>query len=107
MDLKLYHFVNNLTVIQVNSMEISPDGQLLAACGYQHIRMFDAQGGSGGANPVVNYEGVSKNVMEVGFQEQSKWMYTAGEDGTVKIWDLRARNLQCQKLYQVKKDGMC
>ena len=51
---------------QVNALQISPDGQLLAACGYQHIRMYDVHGVS--ANPVVNYEGVSKNVMDVGFQ---------------------------------------
>lgn len=40
---------------QVNAMEISPDGQLLAACGYQHIRMYDVN--SNKANPVVNFEG--------------------------------------------------
>lgn len=51
---------------QVNALDISPDGQLLAACGYQHIRMYDVHGHS--TNPVVNYEGVSKNVMDVGFQ---------------------------------------
>ena len=26
---------------QVNALDISPDGQLLVACGYQHIRMFE------------------------------------------------------------------
>ena len=26
-------------------------------------------------------------------------MYTGGEDGTVKIWDLGMRNLQCQRIY--------
>ena len=40
---------------QVNAMEISPDGQLLAACGYQHIRMFDVHNTK--PNPVVNFEG--------------------------------------------------
>merc|ERR1712088_1142621 len=83
---------------QVNAMEISPDGQLLAACGYQHIRMFDVHNTK--PNPVVNFEGVSKNVMAVGFQEEGRWMYTGGEDGTVKIWDLRMRNLQCQRIFQ-------
>jgi len=83
---------------QVNALEISSDGQLLAACGYQHIRMYDVMGGN--ANPVVNYEGVSKNIMDVGFQAYGKWIFTAGEDGTAKIWDPRARNLQCQKVYQ-------
>jgi len=83
---------------QVNAMEISPDGQLLAACGYQHIRMFDVHNTR--PNPVVDFEGVSKNVMAVGFQEEGRWMYTGGEDGTVKIWDLRMRNLQCQRIFQ-------
>ena len=59
---------------QVNAMEISPDGQLLAACGYQHIRMFDVNNTK--PNPVVNFEGVSKNVMAVGFQDEGRWMYT-------------------------------
>ena len=48
--------------------------QLLAACGYQHIRMFEVSSNKG--SPVVNYEGVSKNVMGVGFQEEGRWMYT-------------------------------
>ena len=39
---------------------------MLAAGGYQHIRMFDLT--SGDLNPVVNYGGISKNVMTVGFQ---------------------------------------
>lgn len=84
---------------QVNALALDPaDGQLLAAAGYQHIRMFDVN--SNNASPVVNYEGVSKNVMAVGFQEAGRWMYTGGEDGTAKIWDLRMRNLQCQRIFQ-------
>ncbi len=77
----------------------------MAACGYQHIRMYDVLGGGGpgggaaAGGAVVNYEGVSKNVMDVGFQDQGRWIYTGGEDGTVKIWDPRARNLQCQRAY--------
>lgn len=84
---------------QVNALEISPDGQLLAAAGYQHIRMFDVHG-SNSSGPVVNYEGVSKNVMSVGFHEASQWMFTGGEDGTARTWDLRMRNLQCQCVFQ-------
>jgi len=84
---------------QVNALEISPDGQLLAAAGYQHIRMFDVHG-SNSSGPVVNYEGVSKNVMSVGFHEGSQWMFTGGEDGTARTWDLRMRNLQCQCVFQ-------
>lgn len=84
---------------------------MIAAAGYQHIRMYDLA--SGNPNPVINYEGVSKNVTGLGFQvsnycnkqksvwnkaitlaycifqEEGKWMYTGGEDLSARIWDLR------------------
>eukprot|EP00795_Rhopilema_esculentum_P009054 gene9054-16700_t len=84
---------------QVNALEITPDKQLLAAAGYQHIRMYDVT--SGNPNAVVNYDGISKNVTAVGFQEDGKWMFTGGEDCSVRIWDLRSRSLQCQHIFQV------
>jgi len=31
---------------QVNSLEVAPDGSMLAAGGYQHIRMFDLTSGN-------------------------------------------------------------
>ena len=55
--------------------------------GYQHIRMYDLN--SNNPNPVINYEGMSKNVTAVGFHEEGKWMYTGGEDNSARIWDLR------------------
>ena len=57
------HFVTLLTIFltlplnKLPLMEISPDGQLLAACGYQHIRMFDVHNTK--PNPVVNFEGMN------------------------------------------------
>ena len=66
--------------------------------------MFDVHG-SNSSGPVVNYEGVSKNVMSVGFQEASEWMFTGGEDGTARTWDLRMRNLQCQCVFQAGTPG--
>ena len=38
---------------------------------------------------VMDYDGISKNVTAVGFCDTGKWMYTGGEDGTARIWDLR------------------
>ena len=86
--------------------------------------MFDLT--SGNLTPVVNFEGISKNVMTVGFQvgeklnlgqvktwfevliaaceigsdcnlqAEGRWMFTGGEDCTARIWDLKMRNLSCQ-----------
>lgn len=39
---------------------------MVAACGYQHIRMYDL--GSVNPDPVLNFDGVSKNISRVGFQ---------------------------------------
>lgn len=33
--------------------------------------------------------------MAIGFQKESKWMFSASEDGMIKIWDIRAGT--CQK----------
>lgn len=81
---------------QVNGLDITPDGQMVAACGYQHIRMYDLA--SANPDPVLNYDRVVKNVTRVGFQEDGKWMYSGGEDNTAKIWDLRSNQLQCQRM---------
>lgn len=86
---------------QVNSMDVTPDKQLLAAAGYQHIRMYDVN--SNNPNPVINYDGVSKNVTSVGFHEDGCWMYTGSEDCSARIWDLRSRNLQCQRIFQANQ----
>ena len=49
--------MQNISLLQVNALALDPaDGQLLAAAGYQHIRMFDVN--SNNASPVVNYEGI-------------------------------------------------
>lgn len=60
---------------------------LVIAAGYQHIRMYDLN--SNNPNPVINYDGVSKNITSVGFHEDGRWMYTGGEDCMARIWDLR------------------
>lgn len=83
---------------QVNCLETTPDKQYIAAAGNPFIRLFDCH--SNNANPVMSYTGHNNNVTATGFQRDGKWMYTSSEDGTVKIWDLRApgfqRDYQCK-----------
>uniref|UniRef100_A0A2M4ATI3 Target of rapamycin complex subunit lst8 n=1 Tax=Anopheles triannulatus TaxID=58253 RepID=A0A2M4ATI3_9DIPT len=80
---------------QVNSLEISPKRNILAAGGYQHIRLYDMHSN----HPIVNFEGVAKNVTQVGFEEEGKWMFTGGEDGKVRIWDMSSANPSCKRIF--------
>uniref|UniRef100_A0A0A9XPZ1 Target of rapamycin complex subunit lst8 n=1 Tax=Lygus hesperus TaxID=30085 RepID=A0A0A9XPZ1_LYGHE len=84
---------------QVNALSIAPDKRHLAAAGHQHIRMYDIT--TTNPNPVTNFEGVNKNITAVGFAEHGQWMYTGGEDHTARIWDIRTKNLQCSRIFQV------
>ena len=81
---------------QVNKLEISPDKQYIAAAGNPSLRIFDINGSS--PNAVSSYDGHTNNITAAGFQREGKWMYTGSEDGTIKIWDLRAPG--CQREYE-------
>lgn len=80
----------------VTRLEITPDKQYIAAAGNPHVRMFEVN--TNNANPVTSFDGHKNNVTAVGFQKDGKWMFTGSEDGTVKIWDLRAPG--CQRDYE-------
>lgn len=73
---------------QVNALAITNDKHYIAAVGNTHAKIFEVHHGEG--NPVRSYEAHAGNVTAVGFQADAKWMFTGGEDKTVKIWDLRA-----------------
>nr|GMD00172.1 protein LST8 homolog [Ipomoea batatas] len=77
---------------QVNRLEITPDKHFLAAAGNPHIRLFDIN--SDRPQPIQSFDSHTNNVMAVGFQCDGNWMYSGSEDGTVKIWDLRAPGFQ-------------
>lgn len=80
---------------QVNRLEITPEKSLLAAAGNPHVRMFDIN--SSHPHPTHSYDGHVGNVTAVGFHATGSWMFTGSEDGTVKIWDIRAPG--CQREY--------
>ena len=76
----------------VNALQIAPDKQFVAAGGNPAIKLYDVN--SKTAEPLVTYEGHTSSVTAVGFQRDGRWMYSSSEDGTVKIWDLRAPSFQ-------------
>lgn len=71
----------------MNSLCITPDRRLVGAAGFQHVRLYDIKGGS--QTPTLNFEGIQKNVTTIGFNKDTQWMYTGGEDFNARIWDLR------------------
>lgn len=73
----------------MNKLDLTSDKSILAAAGNPFISLFNVA--SPNLQPIMNYEGHNNNVMAVGFQKESKWMFSASEDGTVKVWDLRAQ----------------
>ncbi|EDV91927.1 protein LST8 homolog [Drosophila grimshawi] len=82
---------------QVNALDRTPDKTRLAACGYQCIRLYDLD--SNCTAPVINFDAVQKNVTRLGFQEDGKWMFTAGEDHRVRIWDMISAPPHCSRVF--------
>eukprot|EP01135_Chromosphaera_perkinsii_P001385 Nk52_evm2s166 gene=Nk52_evmTU2s166 len=77
---------------QVNALQISPDKSYFAACGHPHVKLYDLQNPQ--PNPLATLEGHTGNVVCCGFQKEGKWLYTGGDDGTIRIWDLRPQQQQ-------------
>ncbi len=77
---------------QVNALQVSPDKAYVVAGGSPSIKLYDVN--AKGNDPLVTYEGHSGNVTAVGFQRDGRWMYSASEDGSVRIWDPRASGSQ-------------
>lgn len=72
---------------QINCIQISLDKTFLAAGGNPMINLYDVN--STDDRPLLTYEGHSGNVMGLGFHKDQRWLYSGGEDGSVRIWDPR------------------
>lgn len=98
---------------QVNRLAISPDKRFLAAAANSHIRLYDcsvaapgnaaatgsnngvSNGGGGSsttgapAQPIATLDGHHGNVTAIAWHCDMQWLVSGGEDGMLKIWDLR------------------
>jgi len=92
-----YRTIQTQADSQVNALRITPDKQYIAAAGNPHVRLYEVA--TNNPSPITSFDGHTTNVTSIGFQKEGKWMYTGSEDGTIKIWDLRApgsqRKLEC------------
>ena len=77
---------------QVNALQISPNKYYLAAAGNPNIHLFDVN--STTDTPVVSFEGHTGNVTGIGFQQDTQWLFSCSEDGSIRIWDLRVAEAQ-------------
>lgn len=89
----------------VNRLAVSPDKRFLAAAGNPHVRLYDVQ--STNPNPIVTFEGHTANVTAVAFQNSGRWLVSASEDGTIKIFDVRSNSFNTsapgiQRDYELK-----
>ena len=81
--------------VQVNCLQITPDKHFIAAGSNPKIKLYEVNSKS--ADPLMTYEGHTGNVTSLGFQRDGRWMFSGSDDGTIKIWDLRAPT--CQRDY--------
>lgn len=56
---------------------------------------------------IYSLEGTVKNTIAIGFQEKGAWMYTAGEDKTLKLWDMKSRYINCIEVFTHKLPITC
>ena len=85
---------------QVNCLAISNDKEYVAAGGNPNALIFNVAT----ETAVVAQCSHASNVTGVGFQADRRWIFTGSDDGTVKVWDLRAPQ-RAQRRYQCTHRG--
>jgi G protein beta subunit-like protein len=113
----------------INRLAISNDKQRLAVAGNPCIRLYDNQHSSNNnmvsvakgvspspdqqhqtTTPLAILEGHRSNVTAVGWNWEARWLWSASEDGTCRVWDARIGQhgvtVRCQREF-VGKYPIC
>uniref|UniRef100_A0A7I5EF51 Target of rapamycin complex subunit lst8 n=1 Tax=Haemonchus contortus TaxID=6289 RepID=A0A7I5EF51_HAECO len=88
---------------QVNAMAFTPNGYQLAVAAFQKVKIYDMTSlkPSNHITPLVCFEQIMKNVTAIGFEAQSRWMFTGGEDHSCRVYEMRVNQLVCQRVFDV------
>lgn len=59
--------------------------------GYQRVSFYKFNSDDERPVVVLNKENSNllKNIVSIGYQEDGSWVFTASEDKTVRLWDMR------------------
>ncbi|KAF8969925.1 WD40-repeat-containing domain protein [Flammula alnicola] len=72
---------------QVNRLAISHDKRFLAAAIHKKLVLYDIASTS--SEPLATFEAHTNNITSIAFNSEGKWIVSGGEDGTIRIWDVR------------------
>ncbi len=78
-------------------MNITLDKRILAAGGNPQAHIYDTTSAAGPIRVLEGQtavSGLSGNITSIGFHPTDPWLFTSSDDGSLKIWDLRAAKCQ-------------
>ncbi len=88
-DFELHKTLNAHTA-GIHNIRFSPDGKILASCGYDNNAiLWDVQTGT----RIHTLKGHRSGIIEVSFSPNGKKVATASIDGTAKVWDVATGSL--------------
>uniref|UniRef100_A0A6G3MKP5 Target of rapamycin complex subunit lst8 n=1 Tax=Henneguya salminicola TaxID=69463 RepID=A0A6G3MKP5_HENSL len=87
----------------VNCLCISPFKKCIYSGGFQKIRKYDKETSS---LPICVYDNFQKNITSMKINSDEKWLLSSGEDGCLRIWDLRYCACLIIELINLPKSNM-
>jgi len=87
---------------QVNALCISNDKKYLAVAGHQIVKLFQISDSLASVQPQLTLGEHTGNVTAVGFHKDNKWLFTASEDGSCRIWDIHSVQGKCHRVHTLK-----